>query len=604
MTIQSFNVQGGPETGRNNVPKLRAHLRKIGLDGFFIPHDDAYLNEYLPAAYERLMWVSGFSGSAGAAFVLADRAAVFSDGRYTLQLETQTDLGTFERVEIPKPGLDGWLASQDLPGHRIGYDPRLMTPTAVAKLKIAAKKAGALFVAVDENPIDQIWIDQPPLPHALLRVQDERYAGESHTDKRNRIGMAVHEAGADAVVITSPASIAWLFNIRGEDVACTPLPLARAILFAKGHAELFVEPIQLTDHVREHLGHDVKIRPLDKLEVGLKQLAGKSVALDKNSASVWFHTKLEDSRADIIDLADPVQKPRACKNATEINGMKAAHLRDGVALTNFLHWLDTSAQTGDIDEITAVETLEAFRHDTGALRDISFETISGAGPNGAIVHYRVSTDTNRKLEKGSLFLVDSGGQYVDGTTDVTRTIAIGKPSDEMRTMYTRVLKGHIALTTIRFPEETSGTHLDILARQFLWRKGQDYAHGTGHGVGAYLGVHEGPQSIARKWNNTYLEPGMVVSNEPGYYKKGEYGIRIENLQFVTPPAHIDGGDRAMFGFEALTLAPYARTLIDKSLLTPDEIAFVDTYHARVLHNIGPDLDAPVTAWLETACAAL
>lgn len=601
---QTFDIKGGPQDGRAHLPLLRRELAAQGLDGFYVPHDDEYQNEYLPDANERLAWVSGFTGSFGSAFVFTDKAVLFADGRYTLQAADQTDPALFEVVGIPDPGAFGWLAQQSLAGKKVGYDPRLMSPNDVAALAAAAAKAGAELVAVPENPIDAAWKDRPDQPMAKVVPQPVKHAGVAHTDKLEAVGAQLARDGADAAVLTSPASLAWAFNIRGGDVSCTPLPLGRAILNADGSAELFIDEAKTDGALRRHLGNRVTLRPLSKLEEGLKGLSGKTVSLDPDVASAWFFDELKAAGAKILRQRDPVAIPRACKNAAEIKGTTAAHARDGVALTRFLHWLDTEAQSGLVTEIEAVMKLEAFREDLGNLNDLSFPTISGAGPNGALPHYRVSTGSNRKLERGSLFLVDSGGQYLDGTTDVTRTVPIGTPTEEMRANYTRVLKGHIALATVRFPPGTTGTHLDVLARHALWQAGLDYQHGTGHGVGVYLGVHEGPHRIAKPWNAVPLMPGMIVSNEPGFYKAGEYGIRIENLQYVTPAEDIPGGEIAMLGFECLTFAPLSRDLIDVKLLTKEERKYVNDYHKRVLKLLGRKLDGEVKDWLKKACARI
>jgi len=601
---QSFDVRGGPQNGRAHLPLLRAALADQRLDGFYIPHEDEYQNEYLPDANERLAWTTGFTGSAGSAIVLLDRAVVFVDGRYTVQARDQLDGDLFEIADLPDPGPFGWLSQQSIKGMRIGYDPRLMSPNALAELEKSGKKSGATIVATLDNPIDLAWEDRPGQPTAPIVVHPLDRAGTSHADKRSEIAEALQSDGAAATVITSPASLAWLFNIRGGDVACSPLPLGRAILRSDGSAQLFTNPGKVDDDLRAHLGNDVSVQPLEALPGALSELSGESVSLDPDVASAWFFETLSAAGANILRQRDPVALPKARKNSAEIAGTEAAHARDGVAVTRFLYWLATEAQSGDVTEIDAAIQLEAFRDDLEGLKDLSFETISGAGPNGALPHYRVSSASNRQLERGTLYLVDSGGQYLDGTTDITRTVAIGAPSEDMKRHYTLVLKGHIALASVRFPNGTTGTHLDTLARHPLWQAGLDYDHGTGHGVGVYLGVHEGPQRIAKAWNSVPLQPGMIVSNEPGFYREGAYGIRIENLQYVTEACEIDGGDRPMLGFENLTWAPLARELIEVSLLSPDEHAWVDDYHAKVLDIIGPQVNGEVKAWLEAACAPL
>lgn len=601
---QSFDVTGGATQARTNLPRLRDAMKAAGLDGVYIPHEDEYQNEYLPAANERLAWVTGFTGSAGAAIVLSDRAAVFVDGRYTLQAEDQVPGELFERLGLPDPGPFGWLADQSLQGLTLGYDPRLVSPNEARRLAEAAERAGARLKALDENPIDRAWTERPPQPLSPVIPHPLTHSGRESTDKRREIADGLARRGADATVLTSPASLAWLFNIRGGDVARSPLPLGRAILRRDTTATLFLDPRKTTDGLAAHLGETVELRPLEALEDALAELGGQTVSLDPDLASAWFFDRLEAAGATLLREPDPVALPRACKNATEIAGTVAAHRRDGVAVTRFLHWLATEAQSGKVTEIDAALALEGFRDALDGVQDLSFDTISGAGPNGALPHYRVSTASNRRLAAGTLYLVDSGAQYLDGTTDVTRTVAIGPPSRDMQRHYTLVLKGHIALATVRFPSGITGTHLDPLARQFLWADGLDYDHGTGHGVGVYLGVHEGPQRISKGWSPTALRPGMIVSNEPGYYRVGAYGIRIENLQYVTEPETPDGGDRPMLGFEPLTLAPLARDLIDANLLTPSERAWIDAYHARVWREIGPQLEGAARAWTEMACKPL
>ena len=596
--IQTFHVKGGPEFGRENLPKLRSALKDAGLDGFIIPHEDEYNNEYLPANAERLSWATGFTGSAGAAIAMVDRAAVFVDGRYTEQVKNQVDNDLYEYADLTDGGVAGWIRRNARRGEKIGYDPKLHSPDALAKIEAAAERAGADLVAVEENPIDTAWDDRPAAPAARVDPHPIAFSGEEHADKRRRIAGDLTEAGADAAVITDPASIAWLFNLRGGDVACTPLPLSAAVLESDGRATLFINETKLSDAARAHLGNEVAVRPETEFGEGLKGLSGKTVRVDPAVSSVWVFQQLEAGGASVKRGPDPVALPKACKNKVEIEGAKAAHIRDGAALVRFLHWIDTIAQSGEVDEIEAAVKLEEFRRGSSELKDISFETISAAGPNGAFPHYRVNTASTRKLEQGSLYLVDSGGQYPDGTTDITRTVPIGQPSEAQRRHFTLVLKGHIALSVIRFPEGTTGAALDALARAPLWMAGHDYDHGTGHGVGAYLGVHEGPQRISKAPNTIALKPGMIVSNEPGYYKVGHYGIRIENLQFVTPPADVPPhGDRKMLGFETLTMAPIHRGLVDLTLLTPEETQWLDAYHAEVREKVSPLVDGEAAEWL-------
>jgi Xaa-Pro aminopeptidase len=472
------------------------------------------------------------------------------------------------------------------------------------RLQSAAEAAGATLVPLSRNPIDLIWDDRPPLPAARVEPHPERYAGESASSKRHRLGEGLADDKADAVVITSPASIAWLFNVRGGDVARSPLPLGEAILRSNGHADLFLAEEKVSPELKQWLGNEVSVRLSADLAPALAELSGKRVKLDPGAASVWYFEQLKQAGAEIVRGQDPVVLPRACKNDAEVEGSRQAHIRDGAAVARYLHWLATEAQSGKVQEIEACQKLESFRQATGQLKDLSFDSISGAGPNGAIVHYRVTTKTNRRLARGSLFLIDSGGQYLDGTTDITRTVAIGRASKEMKDRFTRVLKGHIALARVRFPKGTTGHQLDALARMGLWEAGLDYDHGTGHGVGAYLGVHEGPHRIAKFVNTQPLEPGMIVSNEPGYYKTGAYGIRVENLQVVTPAAEIEGGERPMLGFETLTMAPIARDLIVKALLSKEDIVWLNAYHAKVWDKVGPLIEGDAKAWLEQATKPL
>ena len=602
--IQNFEVQGGPQYGQDNLPKLRAVMSQAGLHGFLIPHEDEYNNEYLPDCNERLMWATGFTGSAGAAIVLTDKAAVFVDGRYVIQVRSQVDESIYEYQRLEDSGQTKWLKANVKSGDKIGYDPRLHSPTALKALGNAVELTGGEMVALDVNPIDTAWTDRPAEPITPVIIQPNKLAGEDHESKRNRIGEDIAAKKADAALITAPASIAWLLNIRGGDVMCTPLPLSTAILKADGHVDLYIKPEKISDPVRTHLGNAVTIHNEAALVDGIAALSGKKVIADPSTTSAWYFDRLEDAGAEVIRAMDPIAIPKASKNKAEIAGTTEAHKRDGAVITKFLHWLDTEAQSGTYDEIQAAQMLEKFRHETGVLRDLSFETISGAGPNGAVVHYRVSKATVNKLSKGDLYLVDSGGQYDDGTTDITRTVPIGEPTEDMKRMNTLVLKGHIGLSVVRFPKGTTGSNLDALARMHLWAQGFDYDHGTGHGVGVFLGVHEGPQRISKAPNNIALRPGMIVSNEPGFYKDGAYGIRIENLQYVTEATPIAGGERPMHGFEYLTLAPIHKGLIEKTMLTDDEMNWLNNYHAKVWTEISPRVEGEVKDWLREACAPI
>ncbi len=604
--FQHFDPVSDKSFAGKHLPLLRAEMKRLRIDGFIVPHDDEYQNEYIPAYAERLMWVSGFSGSAGAAVIFADSAVIFVDGRYTLQVRQQTDEKFYSFEDLVDTPPDQWLADHAAKEARIGYDPMLHTKAGVEKLEKAAKKAGFTLVALDENPIDAAWKDQPARPLSPARAHGVNLSGKSSADKRREIGAAAANAGADAALITSPPSIAWLFNIRGGDVSRTPIPLARALVWKDGAATLFIAPEKVGNDLPEFLGDEVDIRAECDVEKALKKLGaeGKTIAVDPALAPFKYVTELAEAGAKIVDMTDPCALPRAMKNETELNGSRAAHIRDGAAVTQFLHWIATSAQDGAVDEIEAAKKLEEFRAATGKLVDLSFDTISGAGENGAVVHYKVSTATARKLTPGELFLIDSGAQYQDGTTDITRTVPIGAPTNEMRERFTLVLKGHIALATARFPSGTTGTQLDILARKALWDCGLDYDHGTGHGVGSFLGVHEGPQRIAKAPNAQALKPGMILSNEPGYYKTGCYGIRIENLIVVTEPQPIAGGERPMMGFETITLAPISLDLVAPSLLTEAERHWLNAYHARVRQTLTPLMPAGAAGWLAEQTRAI
>jgi len=602
---QTFDESTDRSFGPKHVPLIRKAMADQGLDGFVTPHEDEHQNEYLPAANDRLAWATGFTGSAGAAVILKDKAAIFVDGRYTLQVRDQVDQGTFEIRDLVEGGVPAYLEAATAKGQVIGYDPRLHSPDALDRLKAAVAKAGAVLRPVSPNPLDTAWGQaRPPQPVAPVVPHPLEYAGEDSASKRHRLGESLAARGADSAVITAPSSIAWLFNVRGGDVIRSPLPIGQAILNADGSARLFLDPAKVTPELPAWLGNEVRLETPSDLPRALAELKGKSVLVDPAQSSAWYFEALGTAGASVQRGDDPCLLPRACKNSIEIAGTKRAHVRDGAALTRFLHWVATEGQANPPDEIEAVSKLEAFREATGALKDLSFDTIAGAASNGAIVHYRPTQRLNKRTIKGSLLLVDSGAQYLDGTTDVTRTVAIGEPTAEMCERFTLVLQGHLALARVRFPAGTTGSALDALARMALWAHGLDYDHGTGHGVGSYLGVHEGPHRIAKLPNMVALRPGMIVSNEPGYYKEGAYGIRIETLQFVTEAAMIPGGERPMLGFETLTLAPIDRRLVVKAMLSAEEAAQLDAYHGRVLAEIGPLIPAPVRTWLESACAPI
>jgi Xaa-Pro aminopeptidase len=584
---------------------LRAELKRRDLAGFVVPRADEHQGEYVPRRSQRLAWLTGFSGSAGLAIVLADRAAIFIDGRYTLAVRGQVDTDAFVPHQIPEQSPEAWIAENLPEGGKLGFDPWLQTVDGHERFARACQRAGGEFVPVDSNPVDAVWPDRPPAPLAPVLPHPDEFAGESSAAKRTRIAAAVKAKGADVALITAPDSIAWLLNVRGGDVPRTPFALGFALLHGDGHVDLFMDRRKVLDRTLAWLGNAVTLAPPDELGAALDMLGkvGKRVLIESATAPVWAATRLQAAGVALVRDADPVALPKACKNAVELEGIRCAHRRDGAAVSGFLGWLSRESKGGKLREIEASDRLQALRQQTGKLRDLSFDTISGAGPNGAIVHYRASEASERTLEPGSLYLVDSGGQYRDGTTDITRTVAIGTPSPEMRDRFTRVLKGHIALAMARFPAGTTGSQLDALARYALWQAGLDYDHGTGHGVGAYLSVHEGPQRISKMANNVALQPGMIVSNEPGYYKTDAYGIRIENLVAVRE-SKIDGADRRYLEFETLTLAPIDLACIEPGLLTDAERQWLNDYHRRVHETVGPQVDEATRAWLAEATRAI
>ena len=592
---------------KDRLAALTAQLSQDRLTGFVIPLTDEHMSEYVGGYAQRLEWLTGFAGSAGSAAVLGARAAIFTDGRYTLQVREQVPGDIFEYQDVPKTSAAQWLAAHSASGDRIGYDPWLHTSGWATTTGQMLASRGAELVPVAANPIDSIWHGRPIPSDAKLEIHPHENAGRTSAEKRADIAAWLKASGADAVVITALDSIAWLLNIRGRDVARTPVALAFAIVHADASVDLFTAPEKLSDDIRAHLGVHVRTQRREAFETALGGFSGKTVAADPKSAVAAVFDALERGSTHILEIRDPCVLPKAIKNPVEIAGTQAAHRRDGAALTRFLHWFAEEAPKGQLTEISAAAKLRQFRDQTNVLEDLSFDTISGAGPNGAIVHYRVSEDTNRPIGLDSLYLVDSGGQYRDGTTDVTRTLAVGTPTSEMRDRFTRVLKGHIALGRAVFPVGTCGAQLDVLARAPLWEVGLDYAHGTGHGVGSYLAVHEGPQRItssaAQPGGDEPLAAGMIVSNEPGYYKTGEYGIRIENLVLIEP-RDVPGAEKPMLGFRELTLAPIDRALVDTAMLSPVERQWVDNYHARVYAEIGPQLDDAVRGWLTTATAPL
>jgi Xaa-Pro aminopeptidase len=600
-------------TAGERLAALRRELAGRGLDGFLVPRADEHQGEYVARRADRLAWLTGFTGSAGLAVVLAETAAIFVDGRYVLQVRNQTDGDLYQWRHLIETPPQSWIEDNLPAGARLGFDPWLHAQSQAASLAEAAEKAGGALVACADNPLDAVWPDQPPPPIAPAVPHPLEFAGRSSADKRRDLGGALAAKGADAAVLSLPDSIAWLLNVRGADVPHTPLVLSFAILHADGRVDWFVDRRKFVAGLADHLGDEVTVHPPEALGPALDRLGaeGRAVQADPASAAAWIFDRLEAAGATLIKDSDPCLLPKARKNPVELAGARRAHERDGAALTRFLAWLSRTAagaaQAGDnigISEIDAADRLAAFRRENAELRDLSFDTISGSGPNGAIMHYRVDEESDRRLGLGELYLVDSGGQYPDGTTDVTRTVAIGAPSAEMRERNTRVLKGHIAIARARFPRGTSGGQIDSLARLALWQAGLDFDHGTGHGVGSYLAVHEGPQRISKSGSATPLEPGMIVSNEPGYYKEGAYGIRIENLVTVVESEKRPGEEKDMLAFETLTLAPFDRALIDADLLDEKEVAWVDAYHARVRETLGPLVDPETRTWLAEATRPL
>jgi Xaa-Pro aminopeptidase len=607
--FQSFESESDPSKGAERVALLRAWLNEKDLSGFLVPRADEHQGEYVAARSERLRWLTGFAGSAGVALVLMDRALIFVDGRYDLQVRDQVDLAIFTPVNLVETPPDAWIRNNLGQGAKIGFDPWLHTISDARDWRAAAEEKGAEMVPVENNPIDELWADQPKPPLRPVEIHANEFAGELAKDKLSRLAGTLARERATHCVLTDPSSLAWAFNIRGSDVPHTPLALGFAVIAAEGPHLLFMDKRKLSIEPEAYLTQLADLRPPEALEAELAALAanGARIALDPKLAAERLRTLVEDNGGKVLSLADPARLPRATKNRTEIAGTRAAHRRDGAAMVKFLAWLDTQP-AGSVDEITAVTRLEECRRLTGEetqrpLRDVSFDTISGAGPNGAIIHYRVSRATNRRLGDGELFLLDSGAQYQDGTTDITRTVAIGVPTEEMRERATIVLKGMIGISMLRFPAGTRGCDIDAVARVAHWKAGLDYAHGTGHGVGSYLSVHEGPQRIAKSGTEKLLE-GMILSNEPGYYRPGAYGIRMENLILVTPVEPITGGDIPMHGFETLTLVPFDRRLIAPGLFTKEELHWLDAYHARVLSEIGPMVGGDVLKWLEAATAPL
>ncbi len=602
-----FQTFEEPEAGvalTARLAALRGELARRNLTGFVIPRADQQQNEYVAPSEERLAWLTGFTGSAGLAVVLTHEAAVFVDGRYTIQAAKQVDAKAWAVESLIDPPPESWVSAHLKAGDRLGFDPWLHTFAAAERLSAACARAGAELVAVDSNPVDAIWQDRPPPPLAPVAVHGLQHAGITEAEKLTQIRSEIGKLGVDALVLSDSHAVAWTFNIRGADVAHTPLPLSYALVPKDGRPTIFIDHRKLSNLTRDHLEQSADVHEPDAMAPTLMALAksGASIALDNATAADALSRLIAGAGGKPVRGSDPIALLKAVKNATEIKGTQTAHRRDAVALARFLAWVDREAPSGKLTEIDAVEALETFRRDTGALKDVSFPTISGTGPNGAIVHYRVTRKSNRRIAPGDLLLVDSGAQYEDGTTDVTRTMAIGEPTDEMRDRFTRVLRGHIAIARAVFPDGTTGAQLDTLARQYLWAAGVDFEHGTGHGVGSYLSVHEGPARIS-KLGTTPLKRGMILSNEPGYYKTDGFGIRIENLELVVA-ADIKGAEKPMNAFETLTLAPIDRRLINAAMLSKDELDWLNAYHARVRAEVRPALDEATKAWLDQATAEL
>ncbi|HET7679154.1 MAG TPA: aminopeptidase P family protein [Xanthobacteraceae bacterium] len=603
--FQTFDDPAGSAATAPRVAALRAELKRRGLDGFLVPHADRHQSEYLPACEERLAWLTGFTGSAGNALILTDRAVLFTDGRYTLQAREQTDPGVFSIEHMVERPLAEWLEANLPAGAKLGYDPWLHTAENAEKLGKACSAAGASLMALEPNPIDAIWKDRPDPPLGAVTLHDARYAGEDASSKLMRIREELRKLRADVLVISDPPALAWAFNIRGADVAHVPVALGFAMVPGEGRPALYLDGRKLTNETRHALEQIADVREPAAFvgDLGAHAAGKNRVRLDQATAADALIRIVTQNGGLPLRGPDPIAGMKAVKNSAEIAGAKAAHLRDGAALAKFLAWFDREAPAGKLTEIDAVQALESFRRESGLLKDVSFSTIAGSGPNGAVVHYRVTRKTNRKIAPGDLFLIDSGGQYQDGTTDVTRTVIVGEPTAEMRDRFTRVLKGHIAIARAVFPDGTTGAQLDTLARRDLWAAGLDFDHGTGHGVGSYLSVHEGPARIS-KVGTAALQRGMILSNEPGYYKTAAYGIRIENLVLVVAAPVVEGAEKKLNAFETLTLAPIDRRLIELKLLTREETAWVDGYHGSVRAALTPLLDPPAKAWLDRATASL
>ncbi len=585
---------------------LRVAMHTAGIDAYLIPRSDEHQGEYVAAYAERLSWLTGFTGSAGMAIAMKDSAAVFIDGRYTLQVRDQVDGILYSYQHLIDEPPQAWLAQQIKSGQKVGYDPRLHTPQGLLRIEEAVRKAGGEMVAIAKNLIDSIWPDQPARPTGPVELYPEKFAGRTTAQKQKLITDWLKAEGLDAFMFSAPDSIAWLFNVRSTDVEFTPLLLGYALLTAQGTGTLFIESAKITADLQKYLGDKIALAPFDGVNAELIKRKDqlKSIGVDRETGSRWLVDCIKAAGFEARIVGDPSTAIKAQKTKDELGGVRDAHLRDGAALAKFLAWLAKEAPKGHLTEIAVADKLASYRAENNLYRGPSFPTIAGSGGNGAIVHYRASPESNATIKNNSILLIDSGGQYLDGTTDVTRTVVIGTPTAEQKRRFTLVLKGHIALGAARFVKGTTGSQLDALARHALWQEGLDYDHGTGHGVGTFLGVHEGPQRISKVGNTVALEPGMVVSNEPGYYKTGEYGIRIENLVAVKEAGEIPGAEKTLHDFETLTLAPIDLNLVDVDVLTPAEKQWLNDYHARVRAEVGKLVDAETKAWLVEATKAI
>ncbi|MSO98904.1 MAG: aminopeptidase P family protein [Rhodospirillaceae bacterium] len=585
---------------------LRVAMTAAGVDAYLIPRADEHQGEYVASYAERLHWLTGFAGSAGVAVVMKEKAAIFIDGRYTLQVRDQVDGMLYAYRHLIDEPPQAWLGEQLKQGMKIGFDPRLHTPAGLTKIEDAAKKAGVELLGLPKNLVDSVWANQPARPTGAVEIYPDKFAGRTAGEKQKLIIEWLKGEGLDAFMFSAPDSIAWLFNIRSNDVEFTPILLGYALLTVQGSGTLFIEPAKIAPTLAAHLGSHITLAPLNALNTEVAKRAGQvaTIGVDRDTGSRWLIDSIKAAGFELRIAPDPCTAIKAKKTNDELDGVRAAHVRDGAALSKFLAWLSREAPKGVLNEITAADKLAAFRGEHNLYRGPSFATIAGAGGNGAIVHYRASPETAAAIKPDLLLLLDSGGQYLDGTTDVTRTVVVGTPTAEQKRRFTLVLKGHIALGSARFVKGTTGSQLDALARHALWQEGLDYDHSTGHGVGTFLGVHEGPQRISKVGNTVALEPGMVISNEPGYYKTGEYGIRIENLVAVRELTAPAGSEKTLYEFETLTLAPIDLNLVDTSILTPPETAWLNSYHARVRETLSPLVDAETKSWLAQTTRAI